>query len=140
MDGNSNVHQGSAKGFGFRQPNKTFSDRAVAVLRLGSCDRSHRHLHVSELYRRKNVFNISNESDSFRLIAAACIPERHTKELTKRGTTVCNNGLAATGTAGETNRKSFFKQQVIFIYKLGKGLPYIEQKGNKIQEIFPRQQ
>lgn len=47
---------------------------------------------------------------------------------------------AATGTAGVTNHKSFFKQQVIFIYQLGKGLQYIEQQGNKIQEMFPWQQ
>lgn len=73
-------------------------------------------------------------------MAAACIPERHTKELTKRETTVCSNGLAAIGTAGETNCESFFKQQVIFIYKLEKGSQYIEQKGNKTQEFFPWQQ
>lgn len=65
---------------------------------------------------------------------------KDTEELTKRETTVCNNGLAATGSTGEMNCKLFFKQQVIFIYKLGKGFQYIEQKWNKIQEFFPWQQ
>lgn len=52
-----------------------------------------------------------------------------------RTATVCNNDLAATGTIRMMECQSFLKFQVIFIYQLGKGLHYTEQKETKPKKV-----
>lgn len=113
----------------FCQLSKMFSDMAIAVVLLGNRESSHRHPCVSEVWRGKYFFNTSRQQPVFLKDTQRSSPRE--KQLF---------AIMAWPPKALTNCESFFKQQVIFIYKLGRGLQYIEQKGNKTQEFFPWQQ